>query len=249
MTLILLNINFFTFPHTFCQPAAYLRPSKQSHNSLTILPVLLLYRRLWSPPKYLKLAIFHVLTELFNTQYSKMFTIILPVVLYGSKTWSLKLREERRLRVFENRVLRRVFEPKRDEVTGEWRKLHNEELSDLYSLPNIVRVAKSRRMRWAGHVARMGKGRGVHRVLVGKPEGKRPLGRPRRRWENDNKMDRQEVGGSCGDWMELAQDRERWRALVSTVRNLQVPKMRGISWLAAEPVCFSRRTVLHGVSK
>jgi len=83
--------------------------------------------------------------------------------------------------VFENRVLRRVFGPKRDEVTGEWRKLHNEELNDLYSLPNIVQVVKSRRMRWAGHVARMGEDRGVHRVLVGKPEGKSPL-RPRRRW-------------------------------------------------------------------
>ena len=92
------------------------------------------------------------------------------------------MREERRLRVFENRMLRRVFGPKRDEVTGEWRKLHNKELSDLYSLANIVRVVKSRRMRWAGHVARMGQGRRVHRVLVGKPEGKRPLGRPRRRW-------------------------------------------------------------------
>src|SRR5215469_11782968 len=99
-------------------------------------------------------------------------TIILPVVLYGCETWSLTKREERRLRVFENRVLRRVFGPKRDEVTGEWRKLHNEELRDLYSSPNIVRVVKTRRMRWAGHVARMGEGRGVHRVLVGKPEGK-----------------------------------------------------------------------------
>ena len=92
------------------------------------------------------------------------------------------MREERRLREFENMVLRRVLGPKRDEVTGEWRKLHNEEVSDLYSLPNILRVVKSRRMRWAGHVARMGEGRGVHRVLVGKPEGKRPLGRPRRTW-------------------------------------------------------------------
>ena len=91
------------------------------------------------------------------------------------------MREERRLRVFENRVLRRVFESKRDEVTGEWRKLHNEELRDLYTLPNIVRVVKSRRVRWAGHVARMVEGRGVYRVLVRKPEGKRPLGRPRRR--------------------------------------------------------------------
>jgi hypothetical protein len=90
------------------------------------------------------------------------------------------LREERRFRVFENRVLRKVFGPKRDEVTGEWRKLHNEELNDLYSSPNIARVVKSRRMRWAGHVARMGEDRGVQRVLVGKPEGKRSLRRPRR---------------------------------------------------------------------
>ena len=125
------------------------------------------------------------------------------------------------------------------EVTGEWRKLHNEELSDLYSLPNIVWVVKSRRMRWAGHVARMGEGRGVHRVLVGKPEGKRPLRRPRRRWEDNIKMDLREVGGDCGDWMELAQDRDRWRALVSTVRNIRVPKLRGISLIAAEPVSFS----------
>jgi len=104
-----------------------------------------------------------------------------------------------------------------------WRKLHNEELSDLYSLPNIVRVVKSIRMRWAGHVARIGEGRGVHRVLVGKPEGKRPLGRLRHRWEDNIKMDLQEVEGRCGDWMELARDRERWRALVSTVMNLRVP--------------------------
>ena len=101
----------------------------------------------------------------------------------------MTLRDERRLRVFANRVLRRIFGPKRDDVTGECRKLHNEELSDLYSLPNIVRVVKSRRMRWAGHVAPKGEGRGVHRVLVGKPEGKRPLGRPRRRWEDNIKME------------------------------------------------------------
>ena len=102
-------------------------------------------------------------------------------VLYGCETWSLTLREEHRLRVFENRVLRRIFGPRRDGVTGEWRKLHNEELNDLYSSPNIVRVIKSRRLRWAGHVARMEEGRGAHKVLVGRPEGKRPLGRPRRR--------------------------------------------------------------------
>jgi len=107
--------------------------------------------------------------------------------------------------------------------------IHNEELSGVYSLPNIVRVVKSRRMRWAGHVARMGQGRGVHRVLVGKPEGKRPLGRPRRTWEDNIKMDLQEMGGDCEDWLKLAEDRDRWRALVSTVMHLRVPKMRGIS--------------------
>jgi len=149
-------------------------------------------------------------------------TIILPVVLYGCETWSLTLREERRLRMFENRVLRRVFGSKRDEVKGEWKKLHNEELRDLYSLPNIVRVVKSRRMRWAGHVARIGEGRGVHRVIVRKPEGKRSLGRPRRRWEDNIKMDLREVGG-VGDWMELAQNRDRWQALVNTVMNLRFP--------------------------
>jgi len=132
------------------------------------------------------------------------------------------LREEHRLRVFENRVLKRVFGPRRDKVTGEWRKLHNEEHRDLYSLPNIVRVVKLRRMRWAGHVAHLGEGRVVHRVLVGKHEGKRPLGRPRFRWEDNIKMDLQEVEGD-GDWMELAQDRDRWRALVNTVINFRVP--------------------------
>jgi len=100
------------------------------------------------------------------------------VVLYGCETWSLTLREERKLTVFENMVLRRIFGPRRDEVTGGWRRLHNEELNDLYLSPNIVRVIKSRRMRWAGHVARMGEERGLYRVLVGKPEGKRPLGCP-----------------------------------------------------------------------
>ena len=146
----------------------------------------------------------------------------MPVVLYGCETWSLTLREERRLRVFENRVLR-IFGPKRDEVTGEWRKLHNEELNNLYSSPNIVRVIKSRRMRWVGHVVHMGEGRGVYRVLVGKPEGKRPLGRPRRRWEDNIGMDLREVGCGYVDWMELAQDRDKWRALVSAVINLRVP--------------------------
>jgi hypothetical protein len=133
------------------------------------------------------------------------------------------LREKLRLRVCENRVLRRIFGPKRDEVTGEWRKLHNEELYDLYCSPNIVRVKNSRRMRWAGHVAGMGEGRGVYRVLVGKPEGKRPLGRSRRRWEDNITMDLQEVGCGSIDWIELVQDRDSWRALVNAVMNNQVP--------------------------
>ena len=114
------------------------------------------------------------------------------------------MREERKLRVFENKVLRRIFGPRRDEVTGEWRRLQNEELNDLYSSPNIVRVIKSRRIRWAGHVARMGEERGVYRVLVGKPEGKRPLGRPRRRWAHNIRMDLQEVGCGDIDWIGLA---------------------------------------------
>jgi hypothetical protein len=118
---------------------------------------------------------------------------IVPFVLYGCENWSLTLREERRLRVSENRVLRRIFGPKRDKVTGEWRTLHNDELNDLYSSPSIFRVIESRRMRWAGHVARMGERKGVYRVLVGKPEGKRPLGRPRRRWKDNIKMYLQEV--------------------------------------------------------
>jgi hypothetical protein len=106
-------------------------------------------------------------------------TIYLPAVLYGCETWSLALREEHTLNVFENRVIRRIFEPKTDEVTGELKKLHNEDLHILYSSPNIIRQIKSRRMRWAGHVARMGEDRQVYKVLVGKPEGKRPLGNPK----------------------------------------------------------------------
>jgi hypothetical protein len=103
--------------------------------------------------------------------------------LYGCETWSLTIREEHRLRVFENRVLRRIFGPKRDEVTGEWRKLHSEELHNLYSSSDIIRQVKSRRMRWAVHVAHMGEVRKLHKVLVGKPEVRRPLGRPRSGWK------------------------------------------------------------------
>jgi len=119
--------------------------------------------------------------------------------------------------------LRRIFGPRRDEVTAEWRILHNEELNDLYSSPDIVWVIKSRRMRWTGHVARMGEKRGVYRVLVGKLEGKRPLGRPRHRWVDNIRMYLREVGCGYMDWIGLAQDRDRWRTLVSAVMNLRVP--------------------------
>jgi hypothetical protein len=144
------------------------------------------------------------------------------VVLYGCQTWSLILREKHRLRVFENRVLRRISGPKRDEVTGGWRKLHNEKLHGLYSSPSIIRVIKARRMRWAGHVAHMGEVRGAYNILVGKPEGRRPMGRSRRSWE-DNINILGEIGFGDVDWIHLAQDRDKWRALVNTVMSLRVP--------------------------
>jgi len=133
------------------------------------------------------------------------------------------LREERQLRVFENMVLRRIFGPRRNEVTGECRRLHNEELNDLYSSPNIVRMIKLRRMRWAGHMACMGEERGMYRVLLVKPEGRRPLGRHRRRWVDNIRMDLRKAGCGYMDWIGLAQDRDRWRTLVCAVMNLQVP--------------------------
>jgi hypothetical protein len=123
--------------------------------------------------------------------------------------------------VFEKRVLRKIFGPKREE-DGSWRKLHNGELHNMYSSLNIVRVIKSRRMRWVGHVARMGEGRGVYRVLVGRPEGKRPLERPRRRWEDNIKMDLREKGIDGAKWIRLSQNRVQWRASVNTVINLRV---------------------------
>jgi hypothetical protein len=116
------------------------------------------------------------------------------------------LREEHRLRVFENRVLRRIFGPEREEDRS-WRKLHNDELHSLYSSPNIVRVIKSRKMRWAGHVARIGERGGVYRILIERPEGKRPLGRPRRRWEDNIKMDLREIEIDVPNWIQLAQDK------------------------------------------
>jgi hypothetical protein len=133
-------------------------------------------------------------------------TVILTVVMNECETWSL--REEHRLRISENRMLRRIFGPK-SEKDGSWRKLHNDELYSLYSSPNVVRVIKSRRMRWDGHVEHMDEGRGAYRVLVRRPEGKRPLGRPRRRREDNIKMDLREKEIKGGNWIRLAQDRVR----------------------------------------
>jgi hypothetical protein len=159
--------------------------------------------------KYVKLKIYKI--------------IILPLVLYGCEIWYLKLKKEHRLGVSENRVLRRMFGPKRDEVMGGWRELHNEELHYLYSSPNITRVIMSRRIRWAGHVACMEEMRNAYRILVGKNEGKRPLGRPRCRWEDSTEMDLRGIGFEGVDWIHLTQDRDQWEALVNTVTNLWVP--------------------------
>jgi hypothetical protein len=130
--------------------------------------------------------------------------------LHGYETWSLTIREERRLRLFENRVLRRIFGPKRDEETGEWRKLHNEELHILYSSPNIIKPIKSRRMRWAGRVARMGEERNVYRVLVGNQK------------ERDHLEHQGIYGRMESEWIQLAQDKGRWRSVVNYVMNLRV---------------------------
>ncbi|KAJ4431962.1 hypothetical protein ANN_20571 [Periplaneta americana] len=135
----------------------------------------------------------------------------------------LELVENLKLRVFENKVLRKIFGAKRDEVTGEWRKLHNTELHTLYSSPDIIRNIKSRRLRWAGHVARMGESTNAYRMLVGRSEGKRLLGRPRRRWEDNIKMDLRELGYDDRDWINLAQNREQWRAYMRAAMNLRVP--------------------------
>jgi hypothetical protein len=134
------------------------------------------------------------------------------------------LREEHRLRVFENRVLRRIFGPKREE-DGSWRKLNNDELHNLYS-SNIVRVIKSRRMRWEGHVARMGEGRGVYRTFIGRLGAKRPLGRPRLRWEDNIKTDLREIGIDEANWIQLAQNRFQLRAFVNAVMSHRVPSIK-----------------------
>jgi hypothetical protein len=142
----------------------------------------------------------HLISKNLKVKIDK--TVILPVVLYGCETWSLTLREEHRLRVLENSMLRRIFGPKRDEDRS-WRKLHNYKLHGLYSSLNI-NVIKSRRLRWMGHVACRGEGRGVYRVLVGRPKGKRLLGRPRHRWEDNIKLDLREIGIDGANWIQLA---------------------------------------------
>ena len=125
--------------------------------------------------------------------------------------------------MFENKVLRKIIGSKRDEIKGEWRKLHNVELHTSYSSPNIIRNLKSGRLRWAGHVARMEQSRNAYRVLVGNPEWKRPLGRPSRRWEDNIKTDLREVGCDPGDWIDLAEDRGQLKIYVRAVMNLRVP--------------------------
>ena len=158
-----------------------------------------------------------------NLQIKMYRTVILPVVVYGCETWLVTLKEECRLRVSENNVLRRIVWHKRNEVTEEWIELHNEELNNLYSSSNIVRVIKSRRMKLVGHVVHMGERRGIYRVLVEKPEGKRQLGIPRPRWKDNIEMDLEEVGCGGMDWIELVHDRDSWWSLVNVVMNLQVP--------------------------
>jgi hypothetical protein len=150
-------------------------------------------------------------------------TIILPLALYGREIWCLTLREEHRLRVFENKVLRRIFGQKRVEVTGEWRKLHTEELHNLYSSPNIIRTIKSRRMRWAGYLARIGKKRNPYRISVRKRGRKRPLRRPKRKWVNNTKIDLRAIEWDGMDWIDLAQDTYQWRTFVKTVMKLRLP--------------------------
>jgi hypothetical protein len=160
----------------------------------------------------------------------------------------LILRKDHRLRVFENRVPRRIFGPKRDEMTGGWRKLHDEELHNLYSSQNIIRMIMSRKMRWAGNVARMGKKRNAFKIWVGKPEGKRPLGRPRYRLVDNIKMDLTEIAWDSMDWIDLAQDRDQRRALVNTVMSLRVPENGGKFLSSCTVSGFSKTTKFYEVN-
>jgi hypothetical protein len=153
------------------------------------------------------------------------------------------LRQEYGLTVSENRMVRRIFGPERDEVIGGWRKLHN-----LYSSPSIIRMIKSRRMRWAVHVARIGAKLNAYRVLVGKPEGRRPLGQHRCRWVDNIKMDLTDIRWSGMVWIDLPQERDQWRALMNMVMNLRVPQNVEKSLSNCTPVGFSRRAQLHGVN-
>jgi hypothetical protein len=139
------------------------------------------------------------------------------------KSWSLTLREEHRLRVFENRVLRRIFGPKRDEVTGGWRKLHNEEPHNLYSSPSIIRNDQVKDDEMGMPCSTNGERKNAYRILMGKPKGSRSFGRPRRRWVDNVKMDLTEIGWDGMGWIDLAQNRDQWRALVNAVMNLRVP--------------------------
>jgi hypothetical protein len=150
-------------------------------------------------------------------------TIIFPVALYGFENWSPTLREAHRLRMFENRVLRKIFGPQRDEVIGGWRKLHNEELHNLYCSLSIILMIKSRRTRSAWHAARMWIKRNEYRILVGNPEENKPVGRPRLRRVDNIKMDLRGIAWSDIKWIDLAQVRDQWRALVNAVINLRVP--------------------------
>ncbi|KAJ4426336.1 hypothetical protein ANN_27150 [Periplaneta americana] len=156
----------------------------------------------------------------FKNGYQRGYII---VVLYGCETWTLTLREEQRLRVFENKILGKYLDLRGMKLTGEWKKLHNAELHALYSSSDIIRNIKSRRLKWAGHVACMGECRNAYSVLVRRPKGKRPLGRPRHRWEDNIKMDLREVGYDDREWINLAQDRDRWRAYVRAAMNLRIP--------------------------
>jgi hypothetical protein len=160
---------------------------------------------------------------LLNVKITTYNSIIFPVVLYGCEARSLTLWEEHRLRVFENRVLRWIFGPK----TGDWRKLHNEELRDLYPSASIIRISRSRMTKWAEHVARVEVNKNQYRLLVGKPEGKIPLGRPRRRWVDNIKMNTEEMGWGDVDWIGLARDRDTWTAPVNAVLNVRVPYNAG----------------------